>query len=630
MCGIFGIVSNRLESRNFLNSLDAITHRGPDSYGEYKDNNVYLGHRRLSIIDLEGGKQPFYSNDRNKIIIFNGEIYNYKEIKSRLESKGHRFSSNSDTETILIAYEEWGEDCVNYLHGMFAFAIWDNQDKSLFIARDRLGIKPLFYAIHNQELYFASEIKAIIADVNFPREIDEKSIASFFNFSYIPAPNTIFQRIKKLEPGFVLTWKNGEISQRKYWDLEFNSNEKFSEDYYISTLHNLLENSVSEHLVSDVPVGAFLSGGVDSSVIVALMAKLSPSRISTYCMGFGGETGGYLDERKYASEVASQFNTNHFNFEVKPKVDDILDSIVNSFDEPFADDSVIPTYFICKLAAADLKVTLSGLGGDELFAGYERYFGYYLQTFYSRVPSFIRNKIIHPLVEHIPERKDGHYTINHLKRFVRGGLLEQDKVYLSYISLLNEISPAQFFNDSSRFSKHHDQVVDDYLYHFNSKNITPGPGSSLNRALYSDIKVYLPDDILALSDRLSMHHSLEVRVPFLDHHLMEFAANIPPSLKLKNFNKKYLLKKAYRNTIPDSVIDHRKQGFVGPTTKWLNNDLREYVLNCLSKDNLDKHGYLNSNTVEKILSDHFSGKQIYDKLIWSMVMFQKWFNNYIA
>lgn len=437
MCGIFGVASEKLQKFPLQTFTDMLAHRGPDAGGYYSDEHVGLGHRRLSIIDLEGGKQPLFNADESIGLVFNGEIYNFLELKDILSDKGYVFLTKSDTEVILHAYEEWGEKCVDYLRGMFAFAVWSKKDRTLFIARDRLGIKPLFYAEHNGLFYFSSEIKAIIADKSFPRDIDEKAVASYFSVSYIPAPLTIFSKIRKLLPGHTLTWENGKTTIKEYWDIHFVPDRSKSEDYFLEGFMDVFRDSVKSHLVSDVPLGAFLSGGVDSSAIVALMSDITTSPVNTFCMGFGGDTGGYLDERAYAEMVATRYQTNHQQFEVMPSFEGILNKIVAAFDEPFADDSSLPSYFVCKVARENVTVALSGLGGDELFAGYERYLGFKFQSIYRAIPSFLRKNVISRLVELIPERADGHYTINHLKRFVRGGSLPPDQCYMSYLSILS-------------------------------------------------------------------------------------------------------------------------------------------------------------------------------------------------
>ena len=626
MCGICGIISSDL-TRNQLEVANNIqAHRGPDDYGLFYNGNVGLGHRRLSIIDLEGGHQPIFNEDRSKCIIFNGEIYNFIELRDQLLSKGHRFSTRTDTETILHAYEEWGEKCVERLRGMFAFAIWDIKKKKLFLARDRLGIKPLFYAEHKGRFYFASEMKAILADQSFPRDLDELALTCYFTLSYIPAPLTIFTGIRKLSPGHTLTWENGQIKIHKYWDLYFAPDRSKSEKYFIEGFLDLFQESVRIRLMSEVPLGAFLSGGIDSGAVVALMSMASSQPVNTFCIGFGGDTGGYLDERKYARMVAERYSARHREYEVLPKPESLVKKIVRAFDEPFADDSTIPSYYVCKIARENVTVALSGLGGDEVFAGYERYLGFQLRGIYNRIPRILREKFIQNFVERLPERADGHYTINHMKRFVRSGSLPADLCYMGYLSILNKNLKKSLFPD--RFEQYHEGCNDLILDHFNSANVNGG-SNSLDRALYCDLKTYLPEDILAVTDRMSMHHSLEVRVPFIDHKLVEFCACIPWEMKMKWFRKKALLKKATRSILPREVIQHRKQGFVGPMAQWLKNDLKGFTLETLSEKNLKKHDLLNYHVIKKVLDEHFSGKEIHDTLIWSILIFQKWYDLYI-
>lgn len=627
MCGIFGIASLNLNKFPLKELTDTLSHRGPDDAGYYLDENVGLGHRRLSIIDLEGGHQPVFNEDSSKCIIFNGEIYNFPELREKLIVAGHKFSTRSDTETILHAYEEWGEQCVEHLRGMFAFAIWDKVKKKLFIARDRLGIKPLFYAEHHGKFYFASEMKTILADKEFPRDMDEMALVSYFTLSYIPAPLTIFSKIRKLLPGHTLTWQDNSIRINKYWDIYFIPDKGKSEDGFIRGFMDIFQESVKSHLISDVPLGAFLSGGVDSSAVVAMMSNGASSRVNTFCIGFGGNTGGYLDERIYAKMVAERYNTNHHEYEVIPNPDGLLDKIVRAFDEPFADDSTIPSYFVCKIARENVTVALSGLGGDELFAGYERYLGFRLRSLYNKFPFFLRENLVSQFIENLPERADGHYTVNHMKRFVRSASLPADESYLGYVSLLTKEQRNTFFSDTAKFNNHLDSCTELLTGYFNSPNVT-GDCNSLDRAFYFDIKTYLPEDILALTDRISMQHSLEVRVPFLDHKLVEFCSTIPSEIKMKWFKKKYLLKKAVADLLPKEVINHRKQGFVGPTSRWLQTDLKPYVLDALSERNLKKHGLFNQSTVNHLLEEHFTGKEIHDKLIWALLVFQKWFDMY--
>lgn len=624
MCGIFGCVSLQKAGIDYKKFTNTLFHRGPDDSGFYTDDYIDMGHRRLSIIDVEGGHQPILNQNNDMAIIFNGEIYNYQELRRELQEKGYVFTTHGDTETILHAYAEWGENCVLRLNGMFSFAIWNKTSKKLFLARDRLGIKPLFYCYHNDSLYFSSEIKAITADTTIRLQINDTALAGFFTLSYIPAPYTIYKNIHKLLPGHTLTWSDGRYSIKKYWDIHFIPDRSKTEMYYMDGILEHFRKSVKSHMISDVPIGAFLSGGVDSSAVVAFMSKSATSPVNTFCIGFGGTKGGYLDERVYAEMVAKKFSTKHKQLEVTPSLYGILDKIINAFDEPFADDSSIPSYFVSKIAQENVKVVLSGLGGDELFAGYERYLGFRLQSIYNNVPYFIRKNIISKLVDRLPERSDGHYTINHMKRFARGGLLEPDKCYLSYISILSDDIRSRLFADRARFNDNYNTCAELMMGYFNSDNVH-GRKDSLDRALYCDIKTYLPDDILALSDRVSMQHSLEVRIPFIDHEFMEFCATIPPEIRLKGFKKKYLLKKALSEILPKEVINHRKQGFVGPTASWMKSDLKQVIIDSLSRKELDKHGYIKYDTVSRILDEHFSGKQLHDKLIWSLLIYQKWF-----
>ncbi|MCF8094878.1 MAG: asparagine synthase (glutamine-hydrolyzing) [Desulfobacteraceae bacterium] len=630
MCGIVGVASTHENLRNFpIKALtDTILHRGPDGSGCHADEQIAMGHRRLSIIDVEGGAQPIYNEDASKCIVYNGEVYNFLELRRELVKKGHVFKTRSDTETILHAYEQWGESCLDRLRGMFAFAIWDSKDKKLFIARDRFGIKPLFYGVYNGRFYFASEMKAILASDGFPREIDEAAIASYFSYSYIPAPMTIYEGIKKLLPGHFLCWQDSKITVKKYWDLKFSPDRTKSESYFIERYLELFHESVNMRLISEVPLGAFLSGGIDSSAVVAMMSRISADPVKTFCMGFGGTTGGYLDERNYARMVAQRYDTDHREHEVVPAFEGLVETIVSAFDEPFADDSAVPSYFVCKLARQNVTVSLSGLGGDEAFAGYERYLGFNLRRFYGLLPLLIRDRAIRPLVEKIPERRDGHYTVNHMKRFARSGALSPEMAYLGYISKMGDGVLDSFFADQTKFKAYREDVSELMLDHFRSDSVDGGM-DSLNRAFYCDTKTYLPEDILAVTDRMSMHHSLEVRVPFIDHKLMEFCATIPPEMKMRWFTKKYLLKKATRKLLPKEVIDHRKQGFVGPMTQWLKTDLKDYVKDVLSRKNLERHGYLNVDAVNRVVEEHMAGRQIHDTLIWSMLIFQKWYDLYI-
>lgn len=629
MCGIFGALAldGDLDAGRFglPDDTGVLRHRGPDDHGHYLDRSIFLGHRRLSIIDLSTGRQPIFNEDGSQCIVFNGEVFNFNDIRHQLEAKGHVFRTQSDTETIVHAYEEWGESCVDHFRGMFVFAIWDARRRVLFIARDRLGIKPLFYCRVGDTLLFASEMKAILRYPQVPRDMDCDALACYLKVAYIPSPLTIFRSIRKLPAGHTLTASSGRITIHKYWDVQFAPNRTRSEASFADEVLAELQDSVRLRLISDVPLGAFLSGGLDSAAIVALMSRLGANPVRTFTIGFGGDVGGYLDERGYAREVAERFGTEHQEHEVTPDFHGLVQEIVRAFDEPFADPSTIPTHYVSMITRRAVTVALSGLGGDEMFGGYERYLGYKLSTTYDRIPRVIRERLIRPIVEALPERTDGHYTVNHMKRFVRAASQDGGSRYLGMISMGTEGRRQSLLANPADLAGSFDACDQIFLDHFNGSNAD----SPLDRVLYCDVKTYLPEDILACTDRMSMKHSLEVRVPFIDHKFVELCATIPGEMKIKGRVKKHLLRRVARGMLPDSVLDHRKQGFIGPMTRWLQTGLKDYVVATLAPERLAKHGLFVPSAVKTLLDEHFQRREIHDKLIWSLVMFQTWYEMYV-
>jgi len=615
MCGITGIYCETDMPRQ--DELEAMVHslrrRGPDDRGHFLAGPVGLGMSRLSIIDTEHGRQPLYSEDGNVVVVCNGEIYNHSELRDELESKGHCFKTRSDAESIVHLYEEDGLDFLERIQGMFGLALWDKKRRRLIIARDRLGIKPLYYANDQQGLVFGSELKAVLASKRCSCTINASAVDAYFKLGYVPNPLTIYQEVKKLPPAHVLIHEHGQTRLRRYWKLSFEPKPVKSDNEWTEEFISIFQETVEKHLMSDVPLGAFLSGGVDSSFVVAAMSRIMEIPLQTFTIGFGGNTGGYLDERSIAKEVSHRFGTHHTEFEVQPRPEDIIDDVVQAFDEPFADDSVIPTYYLCREMSKKVKVALSGLGGDELFGGYERYLGLVLSSYYDKVPGFVKESIIGPLVNRLPELKNGHYTINHLKRFARGAKFPPAERYQRYVSifqneerrsLLPELSDMQEEEGPECFS--------------NSKR------GLLDNALNQDIHTYLPEDVLALSDRLSMWHSLELRVPFVDHKLVEFCCAMPASLKIRGREKKVLLRRAARGVLPNSVLDHRKQGFAAPMASWIRGDLKEYVADSLSASTVSRHGYLCTDYVQTLLQDHWDRRELNDRKIFSILMFQRW------
>lgn len=596
-------------------------HRGPDDEGDFVDNNIGIAMRRLSIIDLGSGRQPIHNEDKSTWIVFNGEIFNYRELKDFLVKKGHQFYTASDTETILHLYEEFGEDCVKYLRGMFAFAIWDSTTQSLLVVRDRVGIKPLFYSlVAGQSFLFASEMKALLPSNQIDTQMDVQALDAYFTYSYIPSPLTIFQGVKKLPPGHMLKITPTGVTLQKYWDLHFKPDYTKKESYFLERFLEIFEEAVRIRLLSEVPLGAFLSGGVDSSMVVAHMAKSMADVPNTFTIGFGGNSHSHIDERPYARILAQKYACNHTEIQVDPKVSEVLDDIVTAFDEPFADDSVIPSYYICKASRQAVTVALTGLGGDELFGGYERYLGFRMSQVYDHIPGFLSTHVIRPLVESLPEQKSGHYLVNHMKRFIRASQLNPPLRYASYVSSLPSEKRRELYSGDVVKQVDFDSTSRLMTDFYTSENAA----NPIDRAFYQDIKTYLPDDILTLTDRIGMLHSQELRVPFTDHILMEFCATIPPEMKLRNFTKKHLLKSAAKNQVPREVLAHRKQGFSSPMAQWLKKDLYKFREELLSRQKIENGGIFNWEFVQKVTSEHLNRKELHDKLIFALIMFQKW------
>jgi len=629
MCGIVGIInkSNKPVNENDIKKMcSTIIHRGPDDEGVFVNDAIGIGMRRLNIIDLQTGRQPIHNEDKSVWVVFNGEIYNFKELREYLIKKGHRFYTRSDTEVIIHMYEQEGEKCLQKFNGMFAFAIYDLRKNKIFIARDRLGIKPLFYYENNDKILFASEIKAMLIFDSLKREINWRAFNAFFTLSYIPSPMTIFKGIFKLDPGHYMVVKNKKIKIKKYWDICFEPKTDMNEKKIAERFLELFEDSVRMRMMSDVPLGAFLSGGIDSSAVVAMMSRYNGS-VETLSIGFGGDIGAYDDERKYARSVSEKYRTIHREYEIKPSDFDssLIEKIVRAFDEPFADHGVIPNYFVCKMAKENMTVALSGLGGDENFSGYPRYLGFYLGELYNKfIPEILRAKIFPRIVESLPESRGGEVTINWIKRFIRSGGLPDAERYLNYVNLLSSYPSNTLFSKDVRKIIENQNYSLDYLSKYHTENAQ----ISMDKVYYTDIKTYLPDDILALTDRISMLHSLEVRVPFLDHRLMEFCATIPHQLKMKYFQPKYFLKQATSHLLPKEVIKHKKQGFVAPMSLWLNNELRDYAHDVLlSKPKAPE--FFDNKAIAEVLRQHFNGEQLNTSKIWALLIFKIWYGIYV-
>jgi asparagine synthase (glutamine-hydrolysing) len=627
ICGYFGDGANisglTLERMNLT-----LERRGPDDQGVFREPGVGLAMRRLSIIDLGGGHQPIHNEDRSVWVVFNGEIYNYRELRDALLKRGHHFETSSDTEVIVHLYEEYGDDFVKHLRGMFAIALWDARRKRGLIARDRLGIKPLFYAEVGGTVLFGSEIKAILASGAVSRDLDHQALDAYFTFTYIPAPLTIYRAVRKLEPGHLLVCEGGRMSKRRYWDLDVSWPDRETDDHeWFERFDGAIDDAVQSHLVSDVPVGAFLSGGIDSSLVVGLMSRHLDDPVKTFTIGFGGARNPLIDERPLAETVATRYGCEFHAYTVEPDFRQIAGDIVNAFDEPFADDSVIPSYYVSQFTRQHVKVALSGLGGDELFAGYERYSGVLLGQYYSRlVPGALHRCFIQPLVQSLPEPAHGGDRVNHAKRFAAAALQTSADRYLDFVSTLPAAERLRLFRpDVSR------QIDVEATGHIITEPYRRCDApDDVARALYVDMKTYLPEDILALSDRLSMWHSLEVRVPLVDHELVELSARLPTRLKLDWRRKKILLKRIAARHLPEEVMSHRKQGFESPMAAWLRTDLADYARDILGAGRLGRSGLFDHEYIAAKVREHLAGRHKNNKLIFSLIMFQEWYERHVA
>ncbi len=626
MCGIVGSVNanSRQVSREIVEKMNrCITHRGPDEDGFFIKENVGLAMRRLAIIDLKGGQQPIFNEDHTKAIVFNGEIYNFQEIKQDLEKRGHKFYTNCDTETIVHLYDEYGADCVHHLRGMFAFAIWDETDKSLFIARDRLGKKPLLYSHQpNGDLIFGSEFTALLAHPAISREVDMEAIDAYLSFLCVPAPLTAYKHIRKLEPANWMRWKNGEIETKRYWSPDFSKKIKITEEEAIEETTRILRESTKLRLISEVPLGAFLSGGVDSSMIVALMAQESSQPVKTFSIGFEDQD---FSELKYAKIVAEHVGAEYNEFIVKPDALEVLPTLVEHYGEPYADSSAIPTYYVSKETRKHVTVALNGDGGDESFAGYERYAAMRLAEKYYEIPEFLRKNFVENAVELIPTSEIKRSRARDLKRFVKAASLPKVERYFRWVSAIDRKSKAELYTeDFARQTDVYDSA--DFIGKWFAKSDGSG---ILDATLFTDQMTYLPNDLLVKVDIASMANSLEARSPFLDHKVIEFAASLPESLKMKRTETKSLLKKAAARLVPPEVIYRRKMGFGVPIGNWFRGEMKDFVRDVLLSEKSLNRGIAKREVVEKYVNEHINAERDYTFQIWTLMMMELWFQRFI-
>jgi asparagine synthase (glutamine-hydrolysing) len=616
MCGIAGIVNldGRAVGRHELRVMcDALTHRGPDDEGFYVGDGVGLGMRRLSIIDLETGHQPIANEDGSVWVVFNGEIYNYRELREDLERRGHVFSTGTDTETIVHLYEEHGPGAVERLRGMFALAVWDARRRQLLLARDRLGIKPLYVADLGDRLLFASELKAILALGEVETQLDWPALSHLFAFQATPADASLVRGVRKLPPGTRLMARAGRDRRlERYWEVRFQPDRDHDEAYFVARLRELLEESVRLHLVSDVPLGAFLSGGIDSSSVVALMSRLTPGPIKTFSIGFADAD---YSELAHARTVARAFGTDHRELVMEPDAFGILEAVAWHLDEPLGDPSAIPTYLVSGLAAESVTVVLSGDGGDELFAGYDKYVVERRERRYGLVPRPLR-RLVGRLPDVMPERMRG-------RRFLRHFALDGAERYLDATTIFRADEQARLFTpDVAARLAGYDP------WDGERPALEPGTGHWLSTLQRADLNGYLPLDILTKVDRMSMAHSIETRVPLLDHKVVEFAATIPPELQLKQGVTKYVFKAAMRGLLPDAIIDRPKHGFAVPLGHWfrgrLGGVLRDLLLSRASR----QRGIIEPGYVERLIARHEAGRPL-DMELWALMSFELWCRRFL-
>jgi asparagine synthase (glutamine-hydrolysing) len=622
MCGITGKIylnpEKCVEPELLTKMCRTLSYRGPDEEGYYTKNNVGLGVRRLSIIDVDGGHQPIGNETKTVWAVQNGEIYNFQELTQKLLQMGHIFATRSDTEVIVHLYEEYGIDFVKHLEGMFAIAVWDEKEKKLVLARDRMGIKPLFYAYLGDQLLFGSEMKAILA--TGPRlTLNTNALNYYLSLLYIPAPYTIYNEIHKLKPGHILVSQNGKMEIQRYWSL---AQVDKLEDYPVSQLQKQLKQlllaSVERQLVSDVPLGFFLSGGLDSSIVVASAREVKHDRIKTFSVGF--EDPSY-DETSHAQTVARHLNTEHTKITVRPDFKHVVYELVDHFDEPFADSSAIPTYYLCELTRKHVTVALSGDGGDELFAGYLTYQADKLAGLYSRVPGILSKKAIPWMVHQLPVSDTKVNFGFKARRFVDQALLEPGQRHFAWKAFFSEDLKESLLQkplldslSSSLDGYSPYQTYFDEADHF----------EEISRFQYADTMVYLIDNNLAKVDRVSMAHSLEVRVPLLDTDLVEFAFQLPDHLKMPGMKLKHFLKESTKDMLPQEIVNRPKKGFNVPMPRWLKDGLKPMVDHYLSSDIVSKQGCFNSHTVQHLVDTHMSGKADYSRNIWALLMFNVW------
>lgn len=625
ICGVFHYDARRDADAAILTAMtDVITHRGPDDSGHYLDGPVGLGMRRLSIIDLSTGHQPILNEDRSLAVVCNGEIYNFKELRTSLAGRGHRFTTGGDVEPLVHLYEDVGTQLPKHLRGMFAIALWDAARKRLLLARDRLGVKPLYYADAGGTLVFGSEVKALLRHPAVRREVDPDTLHHYLSLNYVPAPLSMIRGVHQLGPGELLVCNADGVRTEPYWDLRFEPEHGVSEDEWARRVRDKLEEATRVRLVSDVPFGAFLSGGVDSSAVVAMMARALPDPVRTFSIDFE-ETS--FSESAYAERVAARYRTEHRTRVAHADWVDLMESLIWYADDPLADSSMIPVYLVSAFAREHVTMVLTGDGGDEAFAGYPTYNAYFVRQLYRKVPAPIRHHVVRRLVDALPVSTSKVSFDFRAKRFVAGAELDAEDAHFWWRAVLSESAKRDLYTDSFRERLTHARPTRElYREHFERS----GTDDPLSRMLYADTRFYLPADMLTKVDRMSMAHALEARGPFLDHELMELAARIPSAIKFKNRTPKYILKKALEPLLPASILYRKKAGFNVPVAQWLHGPFGARARDVLSPDRVAAAGFFQPDAVVRLLDEHTTRRADHSFAIWGLFCFQLWHERFVA
>jgi asparagine synthase (glutamine-hydrolysing) len=644
MCGITGWINlNTTESNAgaeaILHSMcETIVHRGPDSEGLWIDDQAALGMRRLSIIDLKTGDQPVFNCDRSVIVMMNGELYNYREVRADLEKRGHKFTTHSDTEILPHLYEEYGEALIDHVNGMYAFSLWDTRRKKLIIARDRFGEKPLYYGVFEDKLIWASEPKALLAHPSVKPELDLNALRHYVSFDYVPAPMSIYKGVHKLPAAHMMVVEKGEIRTRRYWDLKWGQDsigangsvdaksqsrkEEGSLDNKANELRDLLSDAVRMRLVSDVPLGILLSGGIDSSTVAAFATQHATERVKTFSIGFEEDS---FDESKYARQVAKHLNTEHYEDKLSATTaGDLISEIGTWLDEPMSDGSLIPTYLLARFVRKHVTVALGGDGGDELFAGYPMYYAHGVAAKYNAIPAFIRSGLIEPVVNALPVSTNNLSFDYKAKRFVRAAKFDDVARHHSWFGSFSTDQHEKLFTRDVLDTTDADiyRGVRDLVGASDAKDV-------IERMQYADINFYLAEDILTKVDRAAMAVSLETRAPFLDPRIGQFAASIPVEYKLKGKSGKVILKEAMKDLLPQNILNRPKKGFGIPIAEWLKGRLNSLMHEMLSPERLRSQGLFDVEYVEKLIREHESGAASHHKELWTLLVFQLWFDRFL-